>query len=146
MRMCFSSDTAVTGVAQAIIPYSEYAYDDGAYHIPMCTGQTAVGEDGVGLCSTGDIYVSVTGAMEDFTLQIFYDECRMDTETCYCNYAVIYFVILLVFLFSVGATVACLCCACCCTCCCWGACGIVTVIDATSRKRAESYPLVHNGV
>jgi len=145
MRMCFSKSSTgsnVTGVAQAIIPYSDYQYD-GAYEIQKCIGISAAGDGGVGMCSTGDIYVAVYGNNEPFTLDIFYDYCHTDIEDCYCDYVAIYLIIIMVFLFSVGVTICCFCCACCNTCCCWGLCALTTLIDSANRSRAEARPLVH---
>jgi len=144
MRLCFSKTATgsnVTGVAQAIIPYTSYEYD-GAYDIQKCVGFSAAGDGGVGMCSTGEIYVAVYGNNEAFTLDIYYDYCHTDIEDCYCDYVVIYLIVLMVFLFSVGVTICCFCCACCNTCCCWGLCALTTVIDASSRRRAEVRPLV----
>ena len=141
MRMCFRRSNA-TGVAQAIIPYTEYEYD-GAFEIQECIGATALMQGGVGMCTTGDIYVAVYGDNEPFTLEVYYDYCHSDVEDCYCDYVGIYFLLLLVFLFSFGIVLVCICCSCCNTCCCCCLFGLVTFIDMANRSRPEARPLTY---
>merc|ERR1712137_835230 len=73
---------------------------DGAFEIQECVGATALMQGGVGMCTTGDIYVAVYGDNEPFTLEVYYDYCHSDVEDCYCDYVGIYFLLILVFLFS----------------------------------------------
>jgi len=142
MRMCLDGPINLSGEAQAMVPPGDFRYDD-IFSIDMCSGDSAIAEDGLALCSTADIYATVYGrAGTEFTLKLFYDYCHTDYETCYCDYFVIYLSYFLIVIFSVVVSVVCACCTCCCSSCCMFACCTVTVVDSQSRKNVEALPLI----
>lgn len=147
MRICFQSRGAdVTGIAQAIIPYSEWASAT-YYDIPDCTGLTAASSNGIPLCGYATVYVDVdstsSGVDSDYTLDVFLSECNTNLEDCVCDYALDYLFLFLIVLVSVGMTIVCCCCACCCVVCCWGTCAVVTFVDESKRrKRSELVPVL----
>jgi len=137
LRMCFEDSGTVSGEAQVLVPFPQIPFDD-VYHISPCPSSGVVVSNGVALCSQSPVYVNINGTESDtFTLRVYLDDCYED-DNCTCDYlpyALVYFSLLLI---SVFTLVVCWCCYCCCGLFCCGGVVLITMTDKSSSH--SQYP------